>query len=329
MLVALWGPAILFTLLLARGPHAIERRMANLIWAISQTDAFLICGAFLFLAFWALHRAGIPILALRILGALSAPSLAVLIGRRFFYNVVNHSGYYFLGPLIFLAILVLCAAVFGAVLLPRRFKAGAVPNLHIHFAVLTLFIPYVPRLILHAADPKRDLPVFTARSSTAPHYGQVIFARWTPGAEALAVQPFDMHLSPPHGGLFAEPADPSRGFVNLNDDEIQRLRSAGITGSIVVLGSAPLNDTGRLVLIMSRQLAQDFQFASPAENAQVIYFQGAEGWRKLPAEAGEAKSSVRIYVPEQRPNVTGFDIKYENGRDYRDETRYLWPPLTQ
>jgi len=34
---------------------------------------------------------------------------------------------------------------------------------------------------------------------------------------------------------------------------------------------------------------------------------------------------VRMYVPEQRPDVTGFEIKYENGRDYRDETCYLWP----
>ena len=306
-------------------PHGHDRFYFNLIWAISQTSTFLLWGVLLFGAFWGLRHIGAPIFLLRILGALAAPSLAILISRHSFFGVLNSPGYYFVAPMIFLAIFILCAAVYGAVLLPRILQPGSTPHLHIHFLVLALFVPYVPLLILHAANPQLPFPTSSARNISAPHYGQIVFARWTPGSEALAVEPFHMHLSPQRGGLFTEPADPSRGFVSLNDDEIRRLRSAGITGSIKVLGSAPLNDTGRLVLIMSQQIAQDFQFATPAENAQVIYIQGAEGWRKLPPEAREAKSTVRMYVPEQRPDVTGFEIKYENGRDYRDETCYLWP----
>jgi len=66
-LVALWATAALFTLLLARGPHALERRTSNIVWAVSQTETFLFCGAILFFIFWGLHRAGTSGLLLRIL----------------------------------------------------------------------------------------------------------------------------------------------------------------------------------------------------------------------------------------------------------------------
>ena len=130
VLVALWSTAALFTLLLGHGPHGLERRTSNIIWAVSQTDTFLLCGAILFLVFWGLHRAGASVLVLRILGALLAPTLALLIGRRSFFNVVNQSGYYFLGPLIFLAILVLMrrslwsAAAAASVQISRRSVAA-------------------------------------------------------------------------------------------------------------------------------------------------------------------------------------------------------------
>lgn len=242
---------------------------------------------------------------------------------------MNHSGYYFLGPLIFLAILVLCAWVYGALLLPRQCKAGVTPSLHIHFAVLALFVPYVPLLILHAANPQRPLPSPAAQSTPAPHYGQVIFALWTPGAEPLTVEPFDKHPA----------ADPATGFVlfprpevhgadiNLNEQEAPTLRSAGIAGAIKVTGSAPLSNSGRLVIILSQPISQAFKFATPAETAHVIYLQTPDGWRKLPPDAGEAKLSVRMYIPDAQPNATGYELNAENGHTYRNDFQFVWGRL--
>lgn len=328
VLVPLWSTAALFTLLLGRGPHGLERRMSNIIWALSQTDTFLLCGALLFFVFWGLHRVGTRVLVLRILGAFAAPALAVLIGRRSFFNVVNHSGYYFLGPLIFLAILVLCAAVYGALLLPRQFKSGAAPSLHIHFAVLALFIPYVPLLILRAANPLRPLPGFAAQSTLAPHYGQVIFARWTPGAEPLTVEPFGTPSTEPAPGFVLFPKPEVHGAdINLNDQETGTLRSTGFTGAIKVTGSAPLHNSGRLVIILSQQISEPFKFATPAENAHVIYLQTADGWHKFPPDAGEAKLSVRMYIPDAQPNATGYELNAENGHTYRNDFQFVWGPL--
>jgi hypothetical protein len=329
VLVALWGTAALFTLLLGHGPHSLERRTSNIIWAVSETDAFLLCGAILFFVFRALHRAGTSVLVLRILGALSAPALAVLIGRRSFFNVVNQSGYYFLGPLIFLAILVLCAGLYGALLLPRQFKSAAVPSLHIHFAVLALFIPYVPLLILHAANPQRPFPSLAAQSTPAPHYGQVIFARWTPGSQPLTVEAFDTHpaAEPTPGFVLFPKPEVHSADINLNEQEAQTLRSTGLTGSIKVTGSAPLSNSGRLIIILSQQISEPFQFATPAENAHVIYLQTANGWRKLPPEAGEAKLSVRMYIPEAQPNATGYELNAENNHTYRNDFQFVWGPL--
>jgi hypothetical protein len=91
-----------------------------------------------------------------------------------------------------------------------------------------------------------------------------------------------------------------------------------------VSGMSALTNTGRLVLIMSRQLDARFQFFAPVEGASVIYLQTSAGWQKLPPETGESKSLVRMYVPEGKHNVTGFEFDSGNGPPWHQEPRYSW-----
>jgi len=321
-LVAVWCSALVFSVF-AAGPHGRERLSANLFWALANSTIFTLAGAAFFFAAWGLHRSGTPLLVIRILCGIATPVVGVLLTRRSLFFLLNQPGYYYLGPMIFLADFVLFALIYGAWLLPRHFKPGAVPRLHVHWAVLALMVPYVPALILHTVTgfPQQ---VFSMGRSKAPRPCEVIYARLTPAADGLVVEPFDMHLPPSRGGLIPEPESPGAGYVNLHDDEIQTLRSAGIAGNIKVLGGVTSSvHRGRLVLIMSQQLDSPFEFAEPGD-ANVIYVQTAEGWRKLPPDAGESKTHVRLYVPEGKPNVTGIEVDTEDSHRYQDETRYQW-----
>ena len=324
VLVVVWCTATLFGALVVHGPRAHERFYITLIWALMQTRTFFIGGVVLFFVMWGLHRAGTPLFGVRVLGALFAPALAFVIGRHSFFFLLDQPGYYFLGPLIFLADFALCTLVYAFLLLPRHFKPDATPRLHVHWAVLAIFVPFVPSLLLHASNPQLRGPIFTVSTAKPHHRGEVIFARWTPGADALTVVPFDMHLPPPHGGLIPEPETPGKGYVNLTDEEAERLRAAGITGGVTVLGSSSLLDAGRLVVIMSQQIDAPFQFVTPAEGTKVVYIQSPGGWRKLPPEAGESKTRVRMYVPEGKSNVTGFELDTGTSPPWHDETRYIW-----
>lgn len=321
-LVAVWCSALVFSVF-AIGPHGRERLFANLFWALGNSTVFVLAGAVLFAAAWGLHRLGTPLPLIRILGGVAAPVVGVLLTRHSLFYLLNQSGYYFLGPMIFLADFVLFAMVYGAWLLPRHFKSGAIVRLHIHWAVLALMVPYVHVLILYivAGVPEQ---VFSRANSKLPRPCEVVYARLVPGTGRLAVEPFDMHLPLPRGGLIPEPQSPGAGYVNLHDDEIQALRSAGIAGNIKVLGGGSSSrHLGRLVLIMSQQLDSPFEFDEPGD-ANVIYVQTAEGWRKLPPDAGESKTHVRLYIPEGKPNITGIEVDTEDGHKYKDETRYQW-----
>lgn len=323
VLVVVWGTALLFGILLAHGPHGHDKFYFDLLWAMIETRPFLLWGFVLFFAMRGLHRAGVPMLGMHALGAIAAPVLAILVGRYSFYQVLNQPGYYFLGPIIFLGEFVVCAFLYGVWLLPRLFKPDAQPRLHIHFAVLALFLPFVPSVILHAANPRLPGPLFGLARAQVVHHGAVVFARWSPGGGPLAVEPFDMHLPPPRGGLIPEP-DYGGGYVDLTEEEKERLRSAGITGEVKVLGNTNVANAGRLVIILSRQVEAPFQFFTPAEGSDVIYIQTFDGWRKLPPEAGESKSLVRLYIPAGKSNTTGVEFDTADGYSGRDETRYLW-----
>ena len=325
VLIALWLTAALFGALVAHGPHAHERFYSLLLWAMVEMRTFLLWGAVLFIAMWCLHRAGLPLSAIRILGAVSAPVLAVLIARPSFYALLNQPGYYFLGPIFFVADLCLCALVYGVWLLPRHFKPNAVPRLHVHLAVFALFVPFVPSLILHAANPGLPGPIFGVAWTPPVHRGRVIFARWTPGSEPLAVEPFVTYSPPPRGGLIPEP-DRGPSDLNLSEEEIGWLRSGGVTGEIKMLGGESLREGGRLVLILSQQIDAPFQFLVPAEGVNVIYLQGPDGWRKMPPNAGESKSLVRVYVPDGKPNITGFEWDSGTSLVWHEEQYYRWSP---
>ena len=322
VLIVVWAPAALLGAFAALGSHGHE----TLVWAIVETPVYVLSGALLYLAALALQRTGSPLFLIRILGGVAAPALALLVGLHSFYHLWYLQPYPLLVPLIFLAIVILCALAYGILFLPRHFKAGAAPRLHIHWAVVALLVPFAPNLILYAVNPASRAPLFAFGKPTIRLSGEVIFAVWTPGTDPLTVEPFAMHVPPRAGGILIvpDPPPPSATSSNLNEQEVQRLRSAGITGHIQVSGMSALTNTGRLVLIMSRQLDAPFQFFAPVEGASVIYLQTSAGWQKLLPEAGESKSRVRMYVPDGKPNTTGFEFDSGDGSPWHQEPRYLW-----
>jgi hypothetical protein len=321
VLLVVWGPVALLAAFEALGPHGRERFYFTLLWTIGETRIYLLCGALLFLAALALQRSSSRLYLVRILGGIAAPALAILAGFHAFYRLWYLQPYPIFVPLTFLAIVLLSALAFGIVLLPRHFEAGATPRLHIHWAVLALMVPLVPSLILHAVNPA--VPIFRSGKPAVRLSGQAIFAVWTPGAAPLTIQPFAAPRPPQRSGLFA-PDTPDRPPSNLTEQEAQRLRSAGITGQIQVSGMSALTNTGRVVLIMSRQIDAPFQFFAPAENADVIYLQTNDGWQKLPPETAESKSLVRLYIPEGNPKVTGFEFDSGSGAAWRREPLFSW-----
>jgi hypothetical protein len=287
VLLVVWGPAALLGLFEALG----GRGHKPLVWAMAETRNYLLCGALLYLAALALQRIGLRLLLIRIFGGITAPALALLAGVHNFHYLWYLEPYPLLFPLIFLAIVIFNALAFGTLFLPRLFAASATPRLHIHWAVVALMVPFV---------------------------------LWTPSTAPLTIEPFAMPL-PPSGRFPLVPDTPSAPPQNLTVQETQRLRSAGITGHIQVSGMSSLTNTGRIVLIMSRQLDAPFQFFAPVENADVIYLQTSAGWQKLPPDAAESKSLVRLYIPEGKPNVTGFEFDSGNGPPWHeDPPRFLW-----
>jgi hypothetical protein len=282
-----------------------------------ETRPFLLCGAVLFVAAWGMHRIGSRLVLIRVLGGVASPALALAVGLHSFHVMFQYQPYSPTIVFLYLPEFFLCGFLYGVLLLPRHFKAAAVPRLHIHWAVLALFVPLVPSLILRAATPGLQGPISSLGSPKAPHYGEVIFARWTPSGDPLTVEPFDMHLPPEHD-------NPRPGYLNLSEEEIQRLHSSDITGHVKILGSTFTINTGRLVIVMSQQVDAPFQFFLPAEGAQVIYLQTSDSWRKLPPEAGESRCQVRMYVPQGKPHVTGYAQDCGDGPPGSDETRYLW-----
>lgn len=321
-LVVVWGTAVLWSALVLWGPHARERFYANLLWALSNSTAFFFVGAVLWLAFWGLRSLNFPSALVRIIGLAAAPALSLVVARRSFFMLLNQPGYYYLGPMIFLFLFVFMGATYGTWRLPRLLSPNVTARLHIHWLVVLLMVPYVP-ILLYRSFSGYPQQVF-ATVHEKPSF-EMVFVRWSPGRDGLAVEPFNMPLPAPRGGLIPEPDYGRADTINmLNEKELAMLRDAGVAGKLKVLGgSTASSHIGRLVLIISHQIDAPFEFAAPGD-ADVIYLQTAEGWQKLPADAGESSTRIRLYVPDDKADVTGVDFDRHDGHTYRDETRYRW-----
>lgn len=76
---------------------------------------------------------------------------------------------------------------------------------------------------------------------------------------------------------------------------------------------------------MSQQLQQPFQFRFPAERQSVLYLQTPAGWRKLPPEAGDSGTSIRLYVSPEDPRQTVYEIDRGDGHPHGGYTGFFWP----
>jgi len=270
-------------------------------WMLNTT--FVLWGIGLFLAAAALRRIRFPLVMIGILGGITAAWLAHWLMRPYLYYLVVNARpailffwLWYLTPFVFTIGFLLMAFFFGAVLLPRHiyFKTSL---RWFHAPVLVVALLGVPALLLSARPKSRLHPS-----------ADIVMAKWIPGPEPLTVEAFDMHLEPRHGGLIPEPeSSNSRGYVNLRDEEMQRLRSAGITGHLKVWGEVEGNADSRAVIIMYHQLDAPFSFLGPGQHTDVIYLQTPQGWQKLPPDAGESGQTIRLYVPDGKPTVTGMN----------------------
>ncbi len=278
-------------------------RMA-VFYTLMLNPAFVLVGAGLFAAGVLLRRARCPLWLIRALGGVAAAGLAyALVRRDLYYLVVNArpSVFFFwlwyFTPVAFALGIAVLGFLFGTWRLPRHVQLEPRAHLRLlHLPILLLALVQLPVLVLPAR--------VTSRVPPSP---QIVVVKWTPGPEPLTVEAFDMHLEPPRGGLIPEPQT-TGGYLNLRDDEVQRLRAAGITGRLKVWGAmGAVNSSGRAVVIMSHQLDAPFQFFGPAERTGVIYLQTPQGWRKLPPDAGDSDRPFRLTVSTRDPKVTALN----------------------
>ena len=272
-------------------------------WMLNTT--FVLLGVGLFLAAAALRRIRFPLVIIGILGGTTAAWLAHWLMRAHLYHLVVNARpailffwLWYFAPVAFTLGFLLMAFLFGTVLLPRHVDFKTSARLRwFHAPVLVLALLGAPSLLL-SARPK----------SRVPPSPDIVMAKWVPGPEPLTVEAFDMHLTPRRGGLIPEPESfNSRGYINLRDEEVQRLRSAGVTGHLKVWGEMGGNPDSRAIIIMYQQLDAPFSFLGPGQHTDVIYLQTPQGWQKLPPDAGESGHAIRLYVPDGQPNLTGMN----------------------
>jgi hypothetical protein len=61
-----------------------------------------------------------------------------------------------------------------------------------------------------------------------------------------------------------------------------------------------------------------------AKKASTLKFPISAGWQKLLPEIAESKFLMRLYLPEGKPKVTGFEFDSGSGPFWRQEPRFSW-----
>ena len=147
----------------------------------------------------------------------------------------------------------------------------------------------------------------------------IVFFKWSPGeGEVREV---------PHG-----PYDTS--FPQMRDVEINELRAAGLTGTLLCWGNNSLPGPGaasRVVLIMSRGIRETVDLPKPA-SGDILYIQTQDGWKAFPPSTPTLPRTIRLTVSEPNEhhtfpdtNVT-TDIGFGHAKPEYGLNTFSWQP---
>jgi hypothetical protein len=146
----------------------------------------------------------------------------------------------------------------------------------------------------------------------------LVFVKWTPAEGEVREEP---------NGKF----DPT--FPALKDNEIQELRSAGLTGILTVHGSQTTfvgPKRSRVVLIMSRGSRDTIDLPKPA-SGDMIYLQTEEEWKHFPPSTPVLSRTIRLTFSKTNPKQyqPGTSITVDVGFGHPDlgTTVFNWGPL--
>jgi len=226
------------------------------------------------------QQAGMPRIALKILGAIGSCVVTLILVKLFLVMLAGD-----LASLTVVGILSFALPiVFGFHFLVGSPDPKSAPPIgKRHWLVLAL-----PILLL-AQSTVAKIRVRSVLSSVHDPQFELVFVKWRPGPEDLS-QGFTAELS-----------------LRLTDDEMGSLREMGLRGRLEPCGGAgiPPGSGVRAVVVMYRPIHADVDLPKPLDG-DLMYVQTPTGWRKLPDFAVTAPRSIRLsYIPPDSQHTEG------------------------
>ncbi len=144
-----------------------------------------------------------------------------------------------------------------------------------------------------------------------------------------------MKWSPAEGEIREVPAGPyDTTFPQLKELEIEELRAAGLTGTLMFNGnnySYGSVSRVRMVIVMSRGEHETVELRKP-ENGDMLYIQTEEGWKAFPPSAPTVSRTVRLTYTEANvhqtypsTNIT-TDMGLDHPRQVYSTGAFSWKP---
>jgi hypothetical protein len=103
--------------------------------------------------------------------------------------------------------------------------------------------------------------------------------------------------SPAEGEIREVPVGPyDHTFPQLRESEIEELRAAGLTGTLMFNGNNYFHGTvgrSRVVIVMARGLHETVELRKP-ENGDILYIQTEEGWKAFPPSTPTVSRTLRL-----------------------------------
>jgi hypothetical protein len=243
---------------------------------------WLFAGVLIYLCALLLQKLKIPLLSRLILAAISAYLSCKIV---FFLAPV---GWPSLSAVYFTILGVgFLGAAFGFFVFPRiceeSFQTG--PLGRGHWALLSVWALYIVSAYGYTAYAYAKLHALNDPAIN------IVFFKWSPGeGEVREVS---------HG-----PYDTS--FPQMKDVEINELRAAGLTGTLLCWGNNSLPGPGaasRVVLIMSRGTREIVDLRKPA-TGDILYIQTQEGWKAFPPSTPTLPRAIRLAISEPNEQHT-------------------------
>jgi len=125
---------------------------------------------------------------------------------------------------------------------------------------------------------------------------QVVFVKWD-----------DL---PQEGGIVAK----TGAGPPLATEELDQLRSAGLRGTLTVVGSFTQGSgpDARMVVVMKTQPLSPVTLYQP-DQGKMVYVQDQENWARYPSDAPVLDRLVELYTPAESPSHTRFWVQLASG----------------